>query len=48
VIAAVAAMSARETFRLRMRDLGNDRAQPVPAQEYERLRTQAMASKSVA
>jgi len=48
VIASVAAMSARETFRLRMRDLGNDRAQPVPEQEYERLRTQAMATKSVA
>jgi len=48
VIAAVAAMSARETFRLRMKDLGRHGAQPVPQSEYERLRVQAMSSTGAA
>jgi MFS family permease len=44
VIAAVAAMSARETYRIHMHDLGKPNAVPVPEQEYERLRQQAMST----
>jgi MFS family permease len=43
VVAALAAWSARETYRVRMEDLGEAGAQPVDAAEYERLRTQALA-----
>ena len=42
VIAAMAAYSARETYRIHMNDLGNPDAQPVPKAEYDRLRAQAM------
>ena len=38
VIAAIAAFSARETHRIRLNDLGNPDAVPVPKDEYERLR----------
>ena len=41
-IAAVSALTARETFRVQMKDLGDVDAVPVPAAEYERLRAQAM------
>jgi hypothetical protein len=44
VVAAVAAWSARETFRVPMSDLGKADAQPVEAGEYERLRAQALAA----
>jgi MFS family permease len=44
VIAAVAAMSARETYRIAMEDLGHPGAAPVGKQEYERLRVQSFAS----
>jgi len=44
VVAAVAAWSARETFRVPMNDLGKADAQPVEAGEYERLRAQAIAA----
>jgi len=39
VIAAVAAFSARETHRIHLDDLGRKDAVPVPAEEYERIRT---------
>jgi MFS family permease len=39
VIAAIACFSARETFRVHLNDLGNRDATPVPAEEYERIRT---------
>jgi MFS family permease len=42
VIAALAAYTARETYRVQMKDLGSVDAVPVPTQEYERLRAQAM------
>lgn len=42
-IAAVAAFSARETYRIPMKDLGQPRAVPLPQAEYDRLRNQAMA-----
>jgi MFS family permease len=39
VICAVAAFSARETFRVHLNDLGNKDATPVPQEEYDRIRT---------
>jgi len=41
-IAAVAAASARETYRLPVRDLGNPRAVPMAKPDYERLRAAAI------
>ena len=38
VIAAIAAFSSRETFRIHMNDLGNKNAVPVPKEEYDRIR----------
>jgi MFS family permease len=38
IIAALAALSARETFRIPLNDLGTKDATPVPAREYERIR----------
>jgi MFS family permease len=43
-IAALAAMSARETYRIHMNDLGNANAVPVDKQEYQRMRAQSVAS----
>ena len=42
VIAAIAAWSARETYRIPMNDLGKPNAKPMPIEEYERLRSAAM------
>jgi MFS family permease len=42
VIAAIAAWSARETYRIHLNDLGNRNAVPVDKQEYDRLRTQTL------
>jgi MFS family permease len=44
VIAAAAAWSARETYRVHMNDLGKPDAQPIPKAEYDRLRAQAIAN----
>lgn len=44
VISAIAAWSARETYRVHMSDLGDPNAVPVERQEYERIREQAMKS----
>jgi MFS family permease len=43
-VAAIAAWTARETYRVHMSDLGNADAVPVPKAEYDRLREQAIAS----
>ena len=43
MIAAIAAFTARETYRLRLEDLGNKQAVPIERAEYERYRAQAMA-----
>ena len=43
VIAAVAAWSARETYRVRLRDLGRPDAVPVDEGEYRRLRAETAA-----
>jgi len=45
VIAAIAASTARETYRLRSEDLGEPGAQPMSEAEYTQLRTQALAGK---
>jgi MFS family permease len=44
VVAAIAAWSARETYRVHLNDLGNENAVPVPAPEYARLRAEAGAA----
>jgi len=41
IIAAVAAYSARETYRIHLNDLGTKDAVPVPVEEYERIRAGA-------
>ena len=43
VIAAAAAWSARETYRVHMNDLGKPDARPIPKAEYDRLRAEAIA-----
>lgn len=42
-ISAVAAMTARETYRIQLNDLGHTSAVPVAKQEYDRLRAQTLA-----
>lgn len=46
IVAAIAAWSARETYRVQMKDLGNRHAVPVPEAEYQRLRAQAFGTAS--
>jgi MFS family permease len=46
-ISAISAWSARETFRVRMSDLGDPNAIPVPKADYERFRTQALGRPDV-
>jgi len=41
VIVAIAAFTARETHRVHLNDLGEPNSQPVPREEYERLRASA-------
>ena len=48
IVAAIAAFTARETYRIHMNDLGNKNAVPVPKAEYEKLREQTMAGNSIA
>src|SRR6516165_2634499 len=44
VISALAAMTARETFRIHLNDLGNPGAVPVSQGDYDRLRALSAAS----
>lgn len=44
IVSALAALSARETFRIPMNDLGRPEAEPVPEAEYHRLRQQSIAA----
>jgi MFS family permease len=48
IIAAIAAYSARETYRIRLNDLGKPDAVPMSEQEYDRLRASSMADAKVA
>jgi len=43
IISALAVLSARETYRVHMKDLGNPNAVPVPKQDYERMREKTLA-----
>ena len=43
VISAIACFTARETYRVRMQDLGNPDAVPVPEAEYDAARQEALA-----
>jgi len=43
-VAAAAAWSTRETYRVRMNDLGNPEAAPVDPATYERLRDESIAA----
>ncbi|MDM0076244.1 MFS transporter [Variovorax sp. J2P1-59] len=43
IISALAVLSARETYRVHMKDLGNPNAVPVPKPDYERMREQTLA-----
>lgn len=44
IIAALAALSARETFRIQLDDLGSKSATPVPHDDYDRLRAATTAA----
>ena len=48
LIAALAALSARETYRIHLRDLGDPRAVPVDKQSYDRMRMQGVSGMSMA
>ena len=45
IVSAIAAYTARETYRLHMNDLGVPGTQPVPLEEYNRIRAEAVASR---
>ena len=47
IVAAIAAFTARETYRVHMRDLGNVNAVPVEKNEYDRIRERAVADSKV-
>jgi hypothetical protein len=48
IIAAAAAMSARETYRVRINDLGHPGAVPVDKQDYDRMRAETLAAAALA
>jgi MFS family permease len=45
IVAAIAAFSARETFRIHLNDLGNKDARAVPKEEYDRIRKAGASTK---
>jgi hypothetical protein len=47
IIAAVAAITARETYRISIDDLGNPDAVPMPKADYERKRAEAASGVAV-
>jgi MFS family permease len=47
-LSAIAALSARETYRIQLNDLGKPDAVPVPKQDYERMRAEALATAGLA
>ena len=48
VIAAIAALTARETYRIHLNDLGHRNAVPVEKRDYDRLRAQTLAAAAAA
>jgi MFS family permease len=47
VIAAVAAITARETYRIQLKDLGHKDAVPVEKHDYDRMRAQSLAGAKI-
>ena len=47
IVAALAALSARETYRIPMNQLGEPNAVPMNKAEYDRLRGQTVAADKV-
>jgi MFS family permease len=47
-VVAIAAWSARETYRTHLNDLGNPNAAPVPKDEYDRMREQSISNARLA
>jgi hypothetical protein len=47
VIAAIAAVTARETYRINISDLGNPDAIPMAKADYDRMRAQAVGGAAV-
>jgi MFS family permease len=47
LISATAALSARETYRIHLKDLGDPRAIPVDKRDYDRMRMQAASAEGV-
>src|SRR5689334_7963039 len=43
IIAAIAAITARETYRVHLNDLGKPGAVPVPKPDYDQLRSRSLA-----
>lgn len=43
IVCAIAAASARETYRIHLKDLGHRDAIPVPKEDYERMRAPSLA-----
>ena len=43
IVAAIAAWTARRTYRVHLKDLGNRDAVPVAKPEYDRMREQTLA-----
>ena len=48
VVSAVAAWSARENYRMHLKDLGNPNAVPIPQAQYDALRLQAIHQSNAA
>jgi hypothetical protein len=48
VIAAIAAVSARETYRINISDLGNPGAVPMAKADYDKMRAEAASAVAVA
>jgi len=48
IVSAIAAWTARETYRVHLNDLGNKNAAPVPKPEYDRLREQTISDARLA
>ena len=48
VIAAVAALSARETYRIHLNDLGHPGAVPVSKRDYDQIRAQSLGGAALA
>ena len=44
IISAIAAWSARETYRVHLNDLGEPNAQPVDKVQYDQLRRRSLAA----